>query len=268
MFMFKFQMQVTGRERKEIARMIAEHFGTKAAYRGAPGFEYAVTDDSGRELLIDKAGTIIIHVGADDNAAKMFAGLTVLDENGLAALGQAEITISTEGHSGVTLRNLVNILAAKQKLITKTMGIAGKTSFINPAAVEVINAAPLKTIDDFLKAAVILGDNEESGLRITNETINFCWFAPSLNPETIQAYIQFAGAVNRAALAQKRSSTRESITENERYRFRCWLLHLGFIGDQFRTSRKVLLEGLEGNGSFRTKEQASSAALKRKKQLA
>ena len=261
--MFKFQMKVGGAERKGVAGLIAQHFGAQAAYRGAPGFEYVVTDVGGREWVIDKVGTIITQFTAEDNVANRFLVLTVLDDNGLAALGQAEISFSMAGHNGMTLRNLVNILAAKQKLIAKTMGIAGKI-FIDPAVVEAVNAVPLKTVADFLKAAALKG-NEESGLQVTTETITFRWFAPSLNPETIKAYIQFALAVNRLALTQKHASAIERESENEKFSFRTWLLRLGFIGDQYQTSRKVLLGRLTGDSSFKTREQARAAAAKRKK---
>ncbi|MBR4450324.1 MAG: hypothetical protein IKS39_00635 [Clostridia bacterium] len=41
---------------------------------------------------------------------------------------------------------------------------------------------------------------------------------------------------------------------NEKYAFRCFLLRLGFIDDDYKTARKILLRNLEGNTAFRTKE--------------
>ena len=36
-----------------------------------------------------------------------------------------------------------------------------------------------------------------------------------------------------------------------RYTFRCWLLRLGFIGDEFATAREHLLKNLPGNSAWR-----------------
>lgn len=260
---FRFQMQVTGRERKEVAGLIAGHFGTQAVYKGAPGFEYFITEPTGREWRVDKTGAIIVQSIAEGNVVEIFAVLKALEENGAEAVGQVSVTVTTEGHNGVTLRNLVNLLAAKERLIAKAMSFAGQ-SFIAPAMVKAVNDVRLKSVEDFLEAA---GSEGCPGLEITADAITFRWFTATLNPEVIQAYIQLAFAVNKMALSQKHSSSREIETANEKYTFRVWLLRLGFIGDEYSASRKIFLHRLSGDSSFRTPEQAQEAAMKRKRKI-
>ena len=48
----------------------------------------------------------------------------------------------------------------------------------------------------------------------------------------------------------KRITATDKPTDNEKYAFRCFLLRLGFIGDEYKTARKILLRNLEGNGAF------------------
>ena len=48
-----------------------------------------------------------------------------------------------------------------------------------------------------------------------------------------------------------RASTKEKEVENEKYAFRCFLLRLGFIGDEYKKERKVLLSNLSGSGAFK-----------------
>ena len=208
----KYQIKVEGRERKEVARLIANYFGTHPAYQGAPRFDYLITDATNREWRVDKTGAIITQGSTDEHFAKMFSVLTALDENGVVAIGQAEITLATEGHNGVTLRNLVNILAAKEHLIAKAVGISGQ-KIIARETVDEINAVRLRTVEDFLEAA---GSEASPGLVITKDTITFRWFAATLNPEAIQAYSQFALAINAMAMAQKHSSplARENSTKS------------------------------------------------------
>ena len=39
--------------------------------------------------------------------------------------------------------------------------------------------------------------------------------------------------------------------ENEKYAFRCLLVRLGFIGDEFKADRKILLSKLNGSAAFK-----------------
>jgi hypothetical protein len=40
----------------------------------------------------------------------------------------------------------------------------------------------------------------------------------------------------------KRTSSKETPVANEKYAFRCFLLRLGFIGSEYKASRKILLQ--------------------------
>jgi hypothetical protein len=257
---FWIQMKVEGRERKVVAGLIASHFGTQAEYQKTPSFEYLIKESDDREWRIDKIGTLLIGGAAEDDLVKRFEVLKVLEANGLAAQGKALVTLSTEGHNGVTLRNLINILASKERLILKSMGQA--PLIISPAMVKAINFAQIKTIDDFFEAT---GNEACPGIGITRESITFRCFAATLQLEDLQAYIQFAFAVNKMTLELKRSSPRETETANEKYSFRVFLLRLHFIGEAYRVSRKLFLDRLEGNVAFKTQEQVYKAVIRRNK---
>ena len=41
--------------------------------------------------------------------------------------------------------------------------------------------------------------------------------------------------------------------ESEKYAFRCFLLRLGFIGNDSKAARKILLRNLSGHSAFRNK---------------
>ena len=40
--------------------------------------------------------------------------------------------------------------------------------------------------------------------------------------------------------------------ENEKYTLRIWLIRLGMNGDEYKTTRKILMEKLSGHSAFRT----------------
>ncbi|MBP2655615.1 MAG: hypothetical protein H6Q73_3184 [Firmicutes bacterium] len=242
---FSFQMGLTGRERKEIAKLIASYFETQPVYQGAPSFEYGIIEHSGREWRIDRNCTLMTNGTKEEDVNTVFAILKVLGENGINADGKVAITISAAEHTGVTLRNLVNLLASKERLIAKAMN--SEQTFIAPKMIETVNSANLKTIDDFIEA---VGDEYGSGIAVNSDSITLRWFSATLEPEVLQAYFQFTFKVNEMALAQKHSTSREKKTSNDKYAFRVWLLRLGFIGDKYKTSRKILLEKLEGNAAY------------------
>ena len=47
------------------------------------------------------------------------------------------------------------------------------------------------------------------------------------------------------------ASPKPQQTENEKYAFRCWMLRLGFIGEEFETAREILLKNMDGNAAWR-----------------
>ena len=50
---------------------------------------------------------------------------------------------------------------------------------------------------------------------------------------------------------QKRISSKQKEIVNEKYEFRCFLLRLGFIGDDFKATRKILMRNLTGSAAFK-----------------
>ncbi|WP_278343402.1 hypothetical protein [Parageobacillus thermoglucosidasius] len=142
--------------------------------------------------------------------------IDALNMAGLSAEGTMTITLFLEGFSETSLENLNNMLASKETLIKKAMSIE--------------------------RELVVLTENDE---------ISFSFWNATLNADEVQTYITLAKQMAEHAKAQKRVLRNEKPADNEKYAFRCFLLRLGFIGDNFKTERKVLLSRLSGNGAYR-----------------
>ena len=93
-------------------------------------------------------------------------------------------------------------------------------------------------------------DNLE--IELTDELIRFPWFCRIPEPEVISATTHFIEKMLAAAKSQKRVTAKEKETDNEKYAFRCFLLRLGFIGDDYKETRRVLLRNLTGSAAFRS----------------
>jgi hypothetical protein len=87
-------------------------------------------------------------------------------------------------------------------------------------------------------------------------TIEFRAFNSELHAGKIKAYLQFCMAITAQAYNQRSASPIKTVSENEKYTFRVWLLRLGLIGDEFKTARLHLLNHLDGNIAWKDPTQA------------
>jgi len=91
----------------------------------------------------------------------------------------------------------------------------------------------------------------ETPLEVLEETIRFPWFSAVTDAEAVKAYTHFVTALCEMAKTQHRVSAVDKPVENEKYAFRCFLLRLGFIGDEYKVERKILLSRLTGSSAFK-----------------
>ena len=81
--------------------------------------------------------------------------------------------------------------------------------------------------------------------------LDFAWFKADATPDEVKAYMDLVTALCKMAKEAKRITAKDKPVENEKYAFRCFLLRLGFIGDEFKTSRKILLKNFTGSSAFK-----------------
>ena len=86
---------------------------------------------------------------------------------------------------------------------------------------------------------------------VTEDTVSFPWFPFTVNPNETAAYTEFVEKLCGMARRVKRVSGKPTEIDNDKYAFRCFLLRLGFIGDEYKAARKILLKNLTGNSAFR-----------------
>ena len=92
---------------------------------------------------------------------------------------------------------------------------------------------------------------ENLTLNIDDDNVSFDWFQFTANPDEVSAYTEFVSRLCDLARKVKRVIPTATENDNDKYAFRCFLLRLGFISDEYKKARKVLLKNLTGNSSFR-----------------
>ena len=183
-------------------------------------------------------------------------------------------------HDAKSLRNLANIMAAHETQIGRAIRIDyGRTDsyckVISPKFLERLNKEKPDTMDK-LANVWYESNNANYGRRehynrsryhmlnyhacFTKGTIEFRLFQfaeetaerkGGLHAGELKSYIQLCLAMSEMAKNLAYASPKPQQTENEKYAFRCWMLRLGFIGDEFKTARELLLKNMDGNAAWR-----------------
>ncbi|MBP5710025.1 MAG: amidoligase family protein [Bacteroidales bacterium] len=183
-------------------------------------------------------------------------------------------------HNPKTLRNLANIMAAHEEQIGRAIRIdrhrtCSYCRVINPRFLERLNK---EKPDTMAKLADVwyegngasygrdrhYNDSRYHMLNLhacfTKGTIEFRLFQfadehdgkkGGLHAGELKTYIQLCLAMSELAKEVKYASPKPQQTENEKYAMRCWLLRMGFIGDEFKTAREIILRNIEGNAAWR-----------------
>ena len=168
-----------------------------------------------------------------------------------------ELAFPVSQHNGVTLRNLVNLLYSRGKLIGKATG--GHFHVEEGLVEKLKDDSCTFAIMNFINA---VSDYEAEhgaaleGLKITTEKVIFTGFPTAPDHEHLTAFAQLAVLMNQQAISQKRIQAKDVNDENEKYALRTWLLRLGMNGPDFKETRKILMENLSGHAAFRTDEEA------------
>lgn len=89
--------------------------------------------------------------------------------------------------------------------------------------------------------------------------ITFSGFTAS-DGEHTDAYTRYAVLLTKFAREAKRVTGKDYPVDNEKFAFRCFILRIGMIGPEFKQARKILLENLTGNSSWKNGAPAKAAA--------
>lgn len=295
---FGIELETTGLGRERTAKAIAAHFGTTAVHRGLHLDDWRVTMPDGRYWTVESDSSVTAPNAEVVSPVCRWEDIPMVQEVARAiraAGGKTDgscgihIHVGLGEHTPQSLRRLVNIVNAKEDLLTLALGIdpARRERWCKPVEADFLTALNIykpRTMDDF--AALWYGHSggsfrdwrrcathhyDQSRYHLLNlhaafsaerpaHTIEFRAFNGTLHAGRIKAYIQLCLAISAQALATKAASPTRPDTDNPKYTFRCWLLRLGFIGDEFATAREHLLANLPGNAAWRQAESAPRAS--------
>lgn len=104
------------------------------------------------------------------------------------------------------------------------------------------------------KANILMKALEATSLPVeySEETIKFPWFTLKGIEGEAEAYTKLIELMAKMAKDSKRITAKEKPIDNEKFTMRLFLVRLGFVGDEFKTARKILMRNLSGNSSWKS----------------
>ena len=235
-------------DRKQMVKQLGEYFEVEPKYMGVPSYAYQI-ETVGEIYTIDRAGKITNLAGDEVEFESIMNGRDA--EQATETTG-IEVSIPMDGHTGNTLRNLVNMIYSKQALIKKSLGV--QVNIIEDDFCIGINEAKMESLDDFKTVIESVGDNSCPGIgfEFENRIISFKFLEGEVEAEKVEAYTHLVALLNRQAKELKHASAKVKETDNDKFTFRVFLIKIGMIGDEYMVARKVLLQNLDGNSAFRS----------------
>ena len=169
-------------------------------------------------------------------------------------------------HTGATLRNLVNLIYSRGPLVNQATGghFEADTGLIEALK----DDRCTYTRANFFRSVADYEDRHGKslyGLTITPETVSFTGFGEAADVDHLRAFGHLAVMMNNQALHQKRIQAKAVDAANEKYAMRIWLVRIGMDGEEFKQTRKILMENLTGHSAFRTPAEAEKAKAKAQK---
>ncbi len=250
----QYSYRLIGTGRKELVQMISKILDKPSVYQKAPTFAYTIGAYS-----VDRSGTLFCSDDTDPEETEQL--IFQLKEHGYIPENIGELAIENaevepERISLATEDNETKSVAANVNSFAVEIPIIGfSESAIKNLKKIINNKAPL------LKKAIGT-DNLE--IIANEETLQFPWFTlHGLDDET-NAYCHLIWALCEMAKKQTRVITKECSMENEKFTMRLFLVRLGFIGNEYKSMRKILLRNLSGNSSWKLGHRPKQAPLEEK----
>ena len=291
---FGIEIEMTGITRATAARKMSSFFRSDAVHVGGSYDTYVIADQQERQWkVVSDASLRAEHRnGAGASAfyrVEVVSPICVYDDipviqelvRSLRAAGAIvntscgiHIHVDATPHTPQTLRNLVNIMAAKEDLLYKTLKVdVDRERYCKKADLRFlddVNRYRPKSMNRFEEIWYNgptgryqhYNDTRYRGLNLhsvfSKGTIEFRLFNSTLHAGEIKSYIQLCLAISHQGLVQRYASRTRTQSDNEKYTFRTWLLRLGMIGDEFKTARHHLLKNLDGNIAWKAPSQADA----------
>ena len=250
----KYSYNRTGAERKALVDAVSQILEKPAVYLGAPTFAYAVGD-----YRVSKKGSLFSMNDAGREEMERLV-LRLQEEGFIAETPAEEDSPAEETTANMAEADTENVAGRVTETATVPLMATGNSDEENTLTIEMPKAGFTDTSLDNLqkiiasKAALLKKALGTDNLAVidTGDTLKFPWFALHGLVGEADAYSRLVAAICDTARRRKRVTAKERDGENDKFDMRIFLVQLGFIGDEYKAARRILLRSLTGNSSWKS----------------
>ena len=222
--------------RKDLVKAISDFTGKKAKYLRLPTYAYQIGDYN-----VDKEGNLNFDDELDSEEVQSL--IAYLEKRGFTGEFDGKKSADPTEESDQQGEIPPEKSEAPQGENTRFV-VALPDKLVNLANLQNLLQAKGTLIKKALNISQLLVESKDG-------KVVFSWFD---GEEVPKPYSEFIEAICRMSRNQKRISAKVKEVPNEKYAFRCFLLRLGFIGPEFKETRKELLKNLSGSSAFKSAE--------------
>lgn len=294
---FGCEIEIAEITRNTAIKVVARYFGTlETVYHDGGSYDtWSCKDRQGRTWKVMR--DVSISASTDNRKAELVTPiLTYTDLEDLQEIVRQlrhkggisnpdhgcglHLHIEANGQTPQSIRNLANLMASHEDLISEALNIDSYRQHrfcrtVNPEFLKQLNEKKPTTMSEL---ANIWYDSQGAGYgrthhynpsryamlnlhaTFTKGTIEYRLYQfdnptadrkGGLNAGQLKAYIQFSLAITQMAKELKSASPKEQQKENKKFAMRTWLNRLGLVGEEYATARMVFTRRLDGDGAFR-----------------
>lgn len=257
---FQYNYNLHGSDRKPLIEAVSQMIGQPAVYQGAPSFSYIIGD-----YTVDRNG--VLSYGGNIHPASAAALVEGLRERGFVAESvTAEDTAAGEnameetGTEEPAAQAAASGTGAEENAVNETTETEPDADAPTAFTVEVPDTGFTPETRDNLKKIIASKETllkralgaDSLPVAELDGRIAFPWFTLHGLDGEADAYSRLVAAICNMAKKQKRVTATEKPAGNAKFTMRLFLVRLGFIGDEYKTARKILLKDLAGNSSWKS----------------
>jgi hypothetical protein len=188
------------------------------------------------------------------------------------------VHVGAQPHTARSLVNLAKMVNKNEALLIAALQVLPSrqgryAQMVNQTFLgRIVDRAP-RTLDELNEAwygyrntsPIHYDQTRYHGLNLHNVwyrgTVEFRYFNGTLHAGKVKGYVQLCLAMSAKAINTRSANhAPKPVSGSAKYDLRVWLLHLGLIGDEFKTARLHLTKHLAGSAAWKNGRRAAVAA--------
>ena len=183
---------------------------------------------------------------------------------------EMSVHIDASNHNRQSLKNLIGIMYSKEDILFRALQVDEHraevySKKVREPLIQQIRALSCDETKDLTELEEIWYEGNVRPDQPLNKTcrhalnlhsvffrntVEWRCFNSTLHSGQAAAYVNLCLAMSAQAITQRSTVMKKTVSDNEQFTFRTWLVRLGLNGDEFKQTRELLLENLDGNKAW------------------